>query len=174
MEEIIITIDGKEFHTSYNKKNNANYLVNGKSFTVELLKKYNDKIFSLSVNNKLCQIEIDIAENTPSFITLDGLTFEIDTTDETKKLLKKFIQQIETEGGSGIKHVKAPMPGMVVKIIAEVGALVKKGDKVIIIEAMKMENALSSPVTGIVKTIKAKEGTAVEKDAVLIEIESGI
>jgi biotin carboxyl carrier protein len=61
---------------------------------------------------------------------------------------------------------------MVVKLIVVEGDLVKKGDKIIIIEAMKMENSLISPIAGVIKSIKVKEGTPVEKDAVLIEIES--
>jgi len=63
------------------------------------------------------------------------------------------------------------MPGMVVKILVEPGVEVHKGDSLMIVEAMKMENALKSPIRGKVKSIKVNEGEAVEKDALLMEIE---
>ena len=67
--------------------------------------------------------------------------------------------------------VKAPMPGMVLKILVTVGQQINKGDGLIILEAMKMENLLKATAPGIVKSIKAVERTAVEKGSVLIEME---
>jgi len=64
------------------------------------------------------------------------------------------------------------MPGLVVKVLVSEGDVVKRGDKVVILEAMKMENALSSPISGIVKKVFALEGKTVEKDAILVEISS--
>ncbi|MBC7552646.1 MAG: biotin/lipoyl-binding protein [Taibaiella sp.] len=67
--------------------------------------------------------------------------------------------------------VKAPMPGMVLRVLVTAGQKVNKGDALIILEAMKMENLLKATVAGTVKTIKAVEKTAVEKGAVLLEME---
>ncbi len=64
----------------------------------------------------------------------------------------------------------APMPGMIVKYEKQVGDTVKKGDKVVVLEAMKMENALSAPVDGIIKAIHFSSGDSVAKDAVLCVI----
>ena len=86
------------------------------------------------------------------------------------------IQKYLRDSGLGVESshakVKAPMPGMIIKILVEEGAHVEKGDKLIIIEAMKMENAISSPIKGKILHVKAREGSAVEKDAFLIEIEA--
>ena len=67
--------------------------------------------------------------------------------------------------------VKAPMPGMVLKILVTPGQQINKGDALIILEAMKMENVLKASGPATVKSIKAVERTAVEKGAVLIELE---
>jgi oxaloacetate decarboxylase alpha subunit/pyruvate carboxylase subunit B len=64
----------------------------------------------------------------------------------------------------------APMPGMIVKYVAEEGQTVKKGDTVVILEAMKMENALTSPADGVVKGVKFGSGDSVAKGAVLCVI----
>jgi biotin carboxyl carrier protein len=70
--------------------------------------------------------------------------------------------------GKKINEIKAPMPGLIVDIKVEVGAEVKKGDALMILEAMKMENILKSPGDGVVKTIKVEKKQSVEKNQVLI------
>ncbi|MBW2592358.1 MAG: acetyl-CoA carboxylase biotin carboxyl carrier protein subunit, partial [Deltaproteobacteria bacterium] len=64
----------------------------------------------------------------------------------------------------------APMPGMIVKYTKQVGDSVSKGDSVVILEAMKMENALPAPVDGTIKAINFSSGDSVAKDAVLCVI----
>ncbi len=73
-------------------------------------------------------------------------------------------------GGSGIS-VKAPMPGMIIKYEKNVGDTVKKGDVVVILEAMKMENALPAPADGEITAINFSSGDSVPKDAVLAVID---
>jgi len=63
------------------------------------------------------------------------------------------------------------MPGLILDVIVKESDLVKKGDPVIILEAMKMENILSSPVDGIVKEIKVNPQQTVEKNNILIKFE---
>ena len=64
----------------------------------------------------------------------------------------------------------APMPGLVIKYLVEVGASVKAGDSIVVLEAMKMENNLSAPCDGTVKALTCKAGDSVAKDAVLAVI----
>ncbi len=70
-----------------------------------------------------------------------------------------------------IEAVKAPMPGMVLKVLVAPGQVVNKGDGLIVLEAMKMENILKATATAKVKAVKVGERTAVDKGAVLIELE---
>jgi len=63
------------------------------------------------------------------------------------------------------------MPGMVLKVLVEPGQRINKGDGMLVLEAMKMENILKASVDATVKSIKVIERTAVEKGAILIELE---
>ncbi len=75
-----------------------------------------------------------------------------------------------TSSGSGL-DIKAPMPGMIIKYEKNVGDSVKKGDTVVVLEAMKMENALPAPGDGVISAINFSSGDSVSKDAVLAVIE---
>ena len=68
-----------------------------------------------------------------------------------------------------VNEVKAPMPGLVLRALVEEGAAVKKGDSLLVLEAMKMENVIKSPVDAVVAKIPVKQGQAVEKNQVLIQ-----
>ena len=68
-------------------------------------------------------------------------------------------------------EVRAPMPGMILKIKKNAGEIISQGETIIILEAMKMENDLRAPNSGLIKNILVKEGAAVEKGAALFTIE---
>ncbi|MFM2195961.1 MAG: hypothetical protein RL092_1561, partial [Bacteroidota bacterium] len=77
-----------------------------------------------------------------------------------------------TSGQSAkVKQIKSPMPGLVFSIICSEGQQVKKDDVLLILEAMKMENAIKSPQDGVIKSIHVKAGTAIEKGVVMITFE---
>lgn len=171
MEDLVLKIDDKEYHAQYDKNDYSTIKLNGKPFQIELLKKYSENIFSFAVNQRLLQVELVVDENQNLIVSYDGLSYNIDVTNETKKMLGKFVQQSASGAGSRSGQIKAPMPGMVVKILVDPGTEVNKGDSLLIVEAMKMENAIKSPVRGKVKNIIVKEGIAVEKDALLLELE---
>jgi biotin carboxyl carrier protein len=78
---------------------------------------------------------------------------------------------LDTKALKKAEPVKAPMPGLVLKILVTVGQHINKGDGLIILEAMKMENILKAAVPGVVKAIKVTERTAVDKGSILIEME---
>ena len=72
-------------------------------------------------------------------------------------------------GGAGVP-VTAPMPGKVLKVVVGVGAAVKNGDLVLILEAMKMENEIFSPADGVIKEIRSREGDAVNSGDVMMVV----
>ena len=76
----------------------------------------------------------------------------------------------ETEHGDGLAEIKTAMPGKVVRILVEIGSEVGKGDSVMVVEAMKMQNELKSPKAGIVKSIPTEEGATVAAGDVLATI----
>ena len=87
------------------------------------------------------------------------------------KQVEKTIEKLGTqkENQKNINVLKAPMPGLILDVVIKESEFVKKGDPVIILEAMKMENILSSPVDGIVKEIKVNPQQTVEKNNILIK-----
>jgi len=87
--------------------------------------------------------------------------------EETKTKPEKSEPSVNSNGEYSII---APMPGMVVQFEVKVGDTVKEGDVLVILEAMKMQNNLTSKVNGVVKSLKVSPGTSVEKDQVLLTI----
>ncbi|MCM2284874.1 MAG: pyruvate carboxylase subunit B [Desulfobacula sp.] len=75
----------------------------------------------------------------------------------------KAVEAVATDG----TPIKAPMPGMIIRYEKNVGDTVNEGETVVVIEAMKMENALPSPVTGVIKAIHSKSGDSVARGDVL-------
>ncbi len=67
-----------------------------------------------------------------------------------------------------ISELKAPMPGMVLKVFVDEGTSVQKGDNLFILEAMKMENIIKSPADTVIKQVKIKPGDKVEKGQILL------
>ena len=74
-------------------------------------------------------------------------------------------------GGGGPQHVTAPMPGKVVRVLVAPGDAVVPKQGLVVVEAMKMENELKAARAGVVKDVKAVEGTSVEAGAVLVIVE---
>ncbi len=73
------------------------------------------------------------------------------------------------EDSAQLQDIKAPMPGLILDLPVKVGDEVKKGDTLVILEAMKMENTIKSPGEGIVKEVKVSLNQSVEKNQVLIK-----
>ena len=104
------------------------------------------------------------------FVETDSAVFEISRNDILDDSLS--LKDIEDSSlhGSG-NSIKSPMPGVVIKIIAEVGMEVKKGDVLIVVEAMKMENSLVAPRDGVVEAINVATGDQVDGSTSLIVLE---
>ena len=76
----------------------------------------------------------------------------------------------KASGAAGAVSVKAPMPGNIMKVNCKVGASVKKGDVLIVLEAMKMENDICAPDDGVVASVEVAQGASVETDALLVTL----
>jgi pyruvate carboxylase subunit B len=100
---------------------------------------------------------------------LDGYRFEVEALDERTRTIRELSGA--TAGPTGPAPVIAPMPGLVVRINAQVGDEVQAGQGLVVMEAMKMENELRAQAAGRVKSILVTPGTAVEKGTLLIELE---
>lgn len=124
-------------------------LYRGKSYHAEILEAhYPDRRFTLKVN---------------------GSKFTLKISDHYERL----VQQLGLNVGSSHKTntVKAPMPGLVLNIMVEKGQEVQKGDPLVILEAMKMENVIKATGEGRVKAVTVQKGAAVDKGQLLLEME---
>lgn len=101
-------------------------------------------------------------------IFLDGQRFEVATEDERARALTGLLKG---SAHSSEATIYAPMPGLVIGLPLEVGTEVKAGQSVIVLEAMKMENDLSSPIHGRIKEILVNKGQTVDLGAALVIID---
>lgn len=74
-------------------------------------------------------------------------------------------------GAAKIKELKAPMPGLVLNVLVQVGQSIQKDSPLLVLEAMKMENVIKSPIDGIISSISIINGDKVDKNQVLIQFE---
>lgn len=124
-------------------------LLNNKSFNVEVIESdTKTKLFKLLVNNKVISVSL-------------------------KDKLDDLLHELGMDAGAALKvnDLKAPMPGLVLDILVQEGDRINKGDTLIVLEAMKMENALKAIADATVKKISVKKGNTVEKNQVLVHLE---
>ena len=133
---------------------------------------YSKKEIILSNGSKKyeCKILKENLINQSYIVKINGEISTIRLIKQVEKTIEK--HKIQKGNQKNINILKAPMPGLILDVIVKESDLVKKGDPVIILEAMKMENILSSPVDGIVKEIKVNPEQTVEKNNILIKFDS--
>jgi biotin carboxyl carrier protein len=100
---------------------------------------------------------------------VDGYRFETEALDERTRAIRD--TTAATAAPSGPAPVRAPMPGLIVRVNVQVGDMVEAGQGVVVMEAMKMENELRATAAGRVKSIEVGPGAAVEKGALLVALE---
>ncbi|HJU63691.1 MAG TPA: biotin/lipoyl-containing protein [Candidatus Binatia bacterium] len=142
-----VAIDGNEFLVDGKKTGRTNY--------------------SLIVDNRSFEIEVDNAEDEYR-VLVDGRNYHVQLVDERRVRVGGGQSDIQLQGR---QKVSVPMSGKVIELLVSEGESVERGQGLVIVEAMKMENEVRSPITGEVKEIKVKPGEAVEGGAVLVIVE---
>jgi acetyl/propionyl-CoA carboxylase alpha subunit len=99
---------------------------------------------------------------------IDGYRYDVEALDARTRAIRDL--SAATAGPVGPAPVRAPMPGLIVRVNVNVGDKVRAGQGVVVMEAMKMENELRTTGAGTVKTVEVVAGTAVEKGALLISL----
>ncbi len=131
--------------------------------------KLNDHQYHLLFNNKSYNIDLISmnAEEKTIVLKVNAVKVSLQIKDKYDELLHNLgLDQLSSKK---LNDIKAPMPGMVLNVLVNEGQTVKKGDALLVLEAMKMENILKSPAEGTIKKITAVKGTAVEKNQILIQ-----
>jgi len=165
-----ITVNGSQtFKTELSLSGSAfEGTLNGKPVKGDLLK-INAYQYHLLYNNTSYNVELVKlnAEERSMVLKVNSVKFTLQLKDKYDELLHNL--GLDNLSARKVNDVKAPMPGMVLNVLVKEGDTVKKGDALLILEAMKMENILKSPSDGVIKKIAAIKGNAVEKNQLLIQ-----
>lgn len=157
-----VSLQGKTYNV---EKAGDTLLLNGQSIEHDTI--WLDKHrMHLLINGKGYKVELLRSEGNGMIIQVNGARFELQLRSELDLMLGKM--GINISAAEKINELKAPMPGLVLRIMVEAGQEVQKGDPLLVLESMKMENVLKSPGPGIVDKIHATVGKTVEKGAVLL------
>lgn len=152
-KEYIIEIKGEEV------------FVNDEPYSVDM--EQMGGLLSLIINNKSFEAAID--EDDEGYnVMLKGEVYNVTVQDE--RAYRLAMARGELADASGDVNVKSPMPGTIIAVPVAVGDSVKKGDAVVILESMKMENELKSPRDGVILAVSTEAGKAVEKGESLVTI----
>ena len=160
-------IQGRTFNITGSEKET---FIDGLPVNADFLE-YNKGKFHILIDNRSYSAEIlstDLETKT-CMIKVGNSTLIVVLKDRYDELLYEF--GIDVIAGKKVNDIKAPMPGMVLHIMVENGQKIKKGDAIVVLEAMKMENILKSPADGIIKKIHVSMGDKVEKNQVMVNLD---
>ncbi|MEJ7693137.1 acetyl-CoA carboxylase biotin carboxyl carrier protein subunit [Daejeonella sp.] len=131
------------------------YQINKNSFNIlHQNRSYNAELVEFDKNAKTCSVRVN------------SNIYTMSLTDQFDELLHRL--GMDNLSTLKVSELKAPMPGLVLKVLVKEGEEVKKGANLLILEAMKMENIIKSPADVIVKSIKINPSDKVEKNQVMI------
>lgn len=159
------TVNGKQFEIEVN--NDGEVFVNGEQRHVDFVS-LGETLYSIIAGTDAHEVLVDDLEGPNYDVQIHGRLYNVNVLDERALLLGS------RRGGeftdTGEVSIKAPMPGLVVDVPVEEGQEVAKGDTIIILESMKMQNELKAPRDGVVQRIGVAAGQSVEQNKVLVTI----
>ena len=147
----VVEVDGKvlEFNIVHLENNRHHLLLANKSYNLEVVKyEAREKKAQIKVNN----IDVEVSVKT----AMDLLLTEMGLNNNHNNIAR---------------DIGAPMPGLILDVVVSEGDEVKKGDKLLVLEAMKMENIIKSPGDGKIKSISVSKGQSVDSGQKLILFE---
>ena len=159
-----------EFEIEFDAKSSGRGKINKNSFDWDVIEIKNNS-FHIIKDHRSYNAEVIKADFSEKkfIISVNGNKYDLEVKDRFDELLHKL--GFDKSDSNKINEIKAPMPGLVIDIMVEENSKVKKGEPVLVLEAMKMENILKSPCDGIVKSCNVEKGKSVEKNEVLIRFE---
>ena len=169
--KFVVRIGSDTKQVSIEEKNGFYELeIDGKNHTVDCQNFGHKDYLSLLINNKCYLIEsapVDVNQGT-YYATVMGRHYDLEVLDE---LLLAAKEADESSEESGAYTVISPMPGLIIDVKVAVGDTVTAGSPVVVMEAMKMQNALISEVGGTVKEVMINPNDTVDSQAPLVVIE---
>ena len=148
-------------------QNDHSLEVNGKHIQVQLISTPNGKVKML-LNDEVLAFNVVNKDLNGILLEKDGMQYQV-----SKEIEAAVIEEDKNEGAASTDKitVKAPLPGVVIKLDVNPGDTVKKDDVVLVVESMKMQIDVRSTAAGTVKAILVKPGDQVEVDMAVVELE---
>ena len=166
MSEFVLSVNSTKFNLEIINENELNF--GNQKIDYELIE-LNSNNFLLKLGNKLYELTAEKFNGDLFKVNVGGYDFEITVRTALQEKAYKLLESTAVHH-SQHTEVKAPMPGLILKIKKNRGETVELGESVIILEAMKMENDLKSPASGVIDKIFIAEGSPVEKGTALFSI----
>lgn len=160
----VTTIEDKEYRVEIVDEKHIR--INDQLLEVDLVAVGEQPVYSLLIGGKSYEAYI-YPEEKEWQVLLRGQQYKATVEDEREKRLKS---AGSARAETGEFHLKAPMPGLVVSVPVEEGQAVKKGQVLVILESMKMQNELKSPRDGTVHRIRVRAGESVEQRQTLLSV----
>lgn len=161
----ITTIDGREFLVELLDEHHI--VVDGVDYEVDFSQVGDQPVYSLLVNGSSVDAHV-FQEDEFWQVTFQGQLYSATVEDEREKRLRTAMGGTFSEQDEF--HLKAPMPGLVVALPVQAGQHVSKGDVLVILESMKMQNELKSPRAGMIARLRVEIGDRVEKKDTLLSV----
>jgi len=125
-------------------------------------------LYSILHNGKSLSAVVSRLDTYRIVFTVGDRTIPLQLIDHRQQLLEEYA--VQEDAGLHDGQIRAPMPGLVLKVQVQEGASVSRNDPILVLEAMKMENEIRSPGDGVVSAVLVSPGQAVLKNATLVEI----
>jgi biotin carboxyl carrier protein len=143
-------------------------IIDGEAFDVEVSEP-EANVFLIKRDGKIFEAVVasGLSKSSAKTVSINGRDIDVRLVDP-KRLRST---GADADHAGGLAEIRSAMPGKIVRILQEAGGAVEKGEGVIVVEAMKMQNELKSPKAGNVKEIRVGEGDTVSAGDVLVVIE---
>jgi acetyl/propionyl-CoA carboxylase alpha subunit len=162
----LATIDDTTYEIDINEKGEIR--LDGERLQADFMAVAEQSLYSLLLDNRSFEAHISPEEEGLE-VLLHGSRYMVSIEDERSRLLRKAGKAELLQ--SGEFHLKAPMPGLIVEVPVESGQEVSKGDNLVILESMKMQNELKAPRDGTISRVRVKPGDSVKQNAVMIVLD---
>jgi len=164
-----VEADGQHFELDFQEEDGVLTVeIAGERITLDLSQVSQPSLYSLLIDNK--SYDVLVEPHGENYDVLIGAEmYHLKVQDEWARRLANIQRKAQVETGE--LAIKAPMPGAVVSVEVSVGDDVRKGQGLVILSAMKMENEIKSPRAGRVKSVEVQAGQTVEQGRTLVVIE---
>lgn len=161
----ITTVDGQEFSIEIIDEHHV--LLDGKPYEIDFVMVGDQPVYSLLLNGESYDAHVYPDENLWQ-IMFQGGVYSAIVEDEREKRLRAAL------GGGVAEHqeyqLRAPMPGLVISVPVQDGQAINKGDVLLVLESMKMQNELRSPRAGVVTRLRVRTGDRVEQKETMLSV----